>query len=263
MPGPNLLQRLQTLTQLASAQQSEVEARTKLLEGGATYIGEYRDGPGRIPHGQGELWRPGGRIHYDGEWKDGLMHGKGTYYFEDGTKWEGFFCDNELHGLGVWTPPEVERTTVQEGNQIIDEEAHQAKLKLKQKLRRKAKQSRPQAEPQRLAHCASDEQDTKSTAPSTTKREPVDGPKEVYFWHGKRVCSIDELENARVRVRLAKTARCGTIVDIRRRRGERARPQHLIRFDDNPEATEWVDLALYCFQPLRSQGKHYSVYSAT
>ena len=37
---------------------------------------------------------------YDGEWKNGKMHGRGTYYFADGSKYTGGFLIGERHGHG-------------------------------------------------------------------------------------------------------------------------------------------------------------------
>lgn len=38
---------------------------------------------------------------YDGRWKNGKMHGLGTYLFEDGMTYEGDFFENRPHGRGT------------------------------------------------------------------------------------------------------------------------------------------------------------------
>ncbi len=40
---------------------------------------------------------------YEGEWKDGKVHGEGTYTFLDGAKYEGEWKDGKGHGEGIYT----------------------------------------------------------------------------------------------------------------------------------------------------------------
>ena len=40
---------------------------------------------------------------YDGNFRNGAMHGKGTYTWADGTKYEGDWEDDKRHGKGTWT----------------------------------------------------------------------------------------------------------------------------------------------------------------
>ena len=37
-----------------------------------------------------------------GEYKDDKRCGKGTFYWDDGSKWEGTFEDNEMNGVGIF-----------------------------------------------------------------------------------------------------------------------------------------------------------------
>ena len=37
---------------------------------------------------------------YDGHWKNGLMHGKGVYRFQNGSIFDGEFFNNQQHGKG-------------------------------------------------------------------------------------------------------------------------------------------------------------------
>lgn len=69
-----------------------------------------------VPHGHGTLWVPQkkqfvaesiGDIkrvpRYVGTWMDGLMHGEGTYYWDNGDSWTGHFLRDEMEGKGVYT----------------------------------------------------------------------------------------------------------------------------------------------------------------
>ena len=40
---------------------------------------------------------------YEGEWKDGMMHGKGVLTDLDGNKYEGEWEKGEMHGTGKMT----------------------------------------------------------------------------------------------------------------------------------------------------------------
>ncbi len=46
-----------------------------------------------------------GKSSYEGEMKDGLMHGHGTLSYDDGTRYEGEFRDGTMHGAGTMTYP--------------------------------------------------------------------------------------------------------------------------------------------------------------
>lgn len=43
------------------------------------------------------------RNRYVGFWKQGLRHGKGTFYYSNGSKYEGDWCENYKHGHGLFT----------------------------------------------------------------------------------------------------------------------------------------------------------------
>ena len=56
------------------------------------YEGEFRDGK---THGKGTyIWASGAR--YEGDWRDGKKHGKGTYVFANGTRVVGDWRDGKL-----------------------------------------------------------------------------------------------------------------------------------------------------------------------
>ena len=61
---------------------------------GEKYVGEFKDG--KI-HGQGTYtWTSGDK--YVGEFKDDKKHGQGTYTFADGVDWKGLWIDGEFIG---------------------------------------------------------------------------------------------------------------------------------------------------------------------
>ena len=65
--------------------------------GESVYEGEYRDGK---RHGRGTLTFASG-ARYEGEYRDGNRHGHGTYTFADGDSYEGPFRDDKAHGHGI------------------------------------------------------------------------------------------------------------------------------------------------------------------
>lgn len=52
--------------------------------------------PGNVLKSEGRE----GYYSYDGEWKDGKMHGEGYYLFSDGKSYKGYFKDNNCEGHG-------------------------------------------------------------------------------------------------------------------------------------------------------------------
>ncbi|RLN86349.1 hypothetical protein BBJ28_00021374 [Nothophytophthora sp. Chile5] len=93
----------------------------KRYEDGSKYDGDGVKVHGvLVPHGHGALWVPEERHvslvgrsadikrmpRYVGEWADGFMHGRGTYYWASGESWEGSFIRDEMQGKGVYTSEE-------------------------------------------------------------------------------------------------------------------------------------------------------------
>ena len=54
-----------------------------------------------IYHGYGVLRHSNGSIMYEGEYHNGLRHGKGTLYLENGDTYSGMFRHNKYHGMGL------------------------------------------------------------------------------------------------------------------------------------------------------------------
>jgi len=62
---------------------------------------------------------PGGD-RYEGEFKGGLLNGKGVYYYRNGDKYEGEFKNDMKHGLGMYTYSNGDRCTGEFKNDMKD-----------------------------------------------------------------------------------------------------------------------------------------------
>jgi len=72
-----------------------------VLDDGSTYEGEFVD---KSPCGYGTMiWLNNNNKHYkyEGEWKNGFMHGKGCLKFKIGYTYEGNFVNGFLEGYGI------------------------------------------------------------------------------------------------------------------------------------------------------------------
>ncbi|XP_035501348.1 alsin isoform X1 [Scophthalmus maximus] len=69
---------------------------------GRIYTGEFKNG---LEDGFGEFASPNKALnkndHYQGHWKDGRMHGLGTYRYASGEVYDGSFQDGMRHGHGM------------------------------------------------------------------------------------------------------------------------------------------------------------------
>eukprot|EP00986_Skeletonema_menzelii_P012298 scaffold6723_cov73-Skeletonema_menzelii.AAC.1 len=71
--------------------------RGKWMCSNGTYEGEWKNG---LRNGVGTFkWTSGSS--YEGEWKDNKKHGRGTYKWSDGRSYEGEWKDNNFHGKGI------------------------------------------------------------------------------------------------------------------------------------------------------------------
>ena len=61
------------------------------------YEGEYRDGK---PHGRGSYTASDGN-RYEGEYRDGRRYGRGVFTFANGGRYEGEYRDGKPNGLGT------------------------------------------------------------------------------------------------------------------------------------------------------------------
>lgn len=67
-----------------------------------SYIGEFKEVNGEIiNHGKGTFEFDNGN-KYDGDWKDGKYDGFGEFTHATGEKYQGFWKDNNKNGLGVY-----------------------------------------------------------------------------------------------------------------------------------------------------------------
>lgn len=72
---------------------------TYLHEAGERYDGEWKNG---LRHGKGIQYYPNGQLKYDGEFNEGRREGKGTYYFKNGDRYSGGFKENKMNGKGTY-----------------------------------------------------------------------------------------------------------------------------------------------------------------
>jgi radial spoke head protein 1 len=64
------------------------------------YEGDYRNG---LRHGRGcYIFKKNG-ARYEGEWKKGLKHGHGKFHYPDGSVYCGEWKENKKHGSGKYT----------------------------------------------------------------------------------------------------------------------------------------------------------------
>lgn len=66
---------------------------------GGRYEGEYRDG---VINGRGVYTFASGN-RYDGEWRDGKRTGRGIFTWTNGNRFEGEWLDGKRSGRGVYT----------------------------------------------------------------------------------------------------------------------------------------------------------------
>ena len=89
------------------------EVEQNLPQGRGLFIyngkeGEYLQYVGYFDNGEknnfGKLYNEEGRLIYEGEYKNGLRNGEGTYYYARGLKYEGQFVNGfrEGHGIFYW-----------------------------------------------------------------------------------------------------------------------------------------------------------------
>ena len=66
---------------------------------GMRYDGEFKNG---LPHGKGAITHPNGD-RYEGEFKNGDKHGNGTYAYSNGSSYVGEFKNGKYNGKGTTT----------------------------------------------------------------------------------------------------------------------------------------------------------------
>jgi hypothetical protein len=67
---------------------------------GSVYVGEFKNG---MMHGKGKITMgDDGRV-YEGEWKNDNYHGNGKFMWTDGEMYEGDWENHKLHGNGKYT----------------------------------------------------------------------------------------------------------------------------------------------------------------
>ena len=77
-------------------------------------------------HGRGEFRANDGNTVYEGEYVRGRRHGRGTWFFDDGSSWEGTFSRDDAKGLGTyrWTE-EVKEKDEDGAYVVVDRKIHE------------------------------------------------------------------------------------------------------------------------------------------
>ena len=77
-------------------------------------------------HGRGEFRANDGNIVYEGDYVRGRRHGRGTWFFDDGSSWEGTFSRDDAKGLGTyrWTE-EVKEKDEDGAYVVVDRKIHE------------------------------------------------------------------------------------------------------------------------------------------
>lgn len=91
---------------------------TFLWENGSKYTGEFKNG---AMHGNGTFYFGGKSISpgskYTGEFRNGFIHGSGTWTWTNGDKYIGECKYNKMHGKGIYYYSDG---TIREGTWIND-----------------------------------------------------------------------------------------------------------------------------------------------
>ena len=85
-------------------------------EGKLIYEGEYKNG---IRNGEGTYYYARG-LRYEGEFVNGFREGNGVFYWEDGTRWEGPFKNNEMNGEGEYNDKEESFPVTYKNGEIVE-----------------------------------------------------------------------------------------------------------------------------------------------
>ncbi|XP_072253374.1 alsin-like isoform X2 [Leuresthes tenuis] len=79
---------------------------------GRMYKGNFKNG---LEDGYGECLMPNKILNkpdsYQGQWREGKIHGFGKYKYANGEVYEGCFCDGQRHGYGMLSSGKLARTS--------------------------------------------------------------------------------------------------------------------------------------------------------
>ena len=71
-----------------------------VLPNGDVYEGQYKNG---MRHGKGQyIFNDQNGAKYVGDYKDNRKNGFGTFFYPDGSRYEGFWKDDKRHGRGIY-----------------------------------------------------------------------------------------------------------------------------------------------------------------
>lgn len=72
---------------------------------GSGYQGEFKAG---VRHGKGTAFSSTGRVIHQGMYANMKFNGPGKYFYENGDTYEGEFVDGKFHGQGKYTSVEAD-----------------------------------------------------------------------------------------------------------------------------------------------------------
>jgi hypothetical protein len=75
----------------------------KVPNGGSRYEGDFKE---NLRHGMGTYVLPDGSV-YSGQWREGMMSGRGVFTWPDGAVYDGEWKDGKRHGLGLLKTADV------------------------------------------------------------------------------------------------------------------------------------------------------------
>ena len=88
----------ETLTGEKFNPDAPIETRTHTYSTGAVYNGEWKGG---MRHGKGTMeWSDGGS--YEGEWQYNQACGEGTFHHASGDFYKGHWANNKSNGFGLY-----------------------------------------------------------------------------------------------------------------------------------------------------------------
>ena len=90
---------------LHDSQDLDKREKYRVIDNKGDYEGEYKDG---LRHGKGICKYPSGNV-YDGEWENDKENGYGVYTWPNGDKYDGHFRNGLRNGRGTYTWPSGEK----------------------------------------------------------------------------------------------------------------------------------------------------------